>query len=317
VPIARLRDAASAGVDYGRSDSPDWRHVEWGMWTKMAAVAGRRVGYVELCVAEGAPVVFVHGLAGCWQHWLENLAPLARRHHVIALDLPGFGCSEAPPGGLSISGIADTIDGLCELLGIGPVTLVGNSMGGMIAAVLALEHPARVERLVLVDAAGLSIADAPALFLRSIVRLVAAFGATGPIGDRRVLRRRRARQLLVGGVVRHPSLIADDLLAQTPDGTGAPAFRPAVDAMLKHDLRTRLSELSQPTLICHGRNDLLVPVKDAVEFNRLIPGSDLLVFDDTGHMPMLERPRSFNAALAGFARPEERMRSPVGAVAGC
>jgi len=153
---------------------------------------------------------------------------------------------------------------------------------------------------VLVDAVGISMAQQGQLPLRLLVRLLAAIGTTSALSDRRGLRRPRVRRLALAAMVRHPMRIPLDLIFEQTDGTGAGAFRPAMAAMLGYDFCDRLPEIRCPTLIVHGADDKLVPVRDAYEFERLIPDSAVVVFDDTGHLPMLERPRAFNAALVEF-----------------
>jgi pimeloyl-ACP methyl ester carboxylesterase len=79
-----------------------------------------------------------------------------------------------------------------------------------------------------------------------------------------------------------------------------PGFVLAMNALLSYDFRDRLPEIACPTLIIHGADDMLVPLADAYEFERLIPSSRLEILADTGHVAMLERPRTFNAMLAEF-----------------
>jgi pimeloyl-ACP methyl ester carboxylesterase len=81
------------------------------------------------------------------------------------------------------------------------------------------------------------------------------------------------------------------------NGAGSPGFVPALDAVTSYDFRDRLPEIECPTLIVWGENDALVPVSDADEFERLIPHSRKIVLDDTGHVAMIERPRTFNDRL--------------------
>src|SRR5215210_859870 len=120
----------------------DWReHLRW------VRVQDRWMNIVD--IGSGEPLLFIHGLSGCWQNWLENIPFFARDHRVIAVDLPGFGQSEMPAETISITGYADAIDELMGELGMEGAQIVGNSMGGFIGAELAIEHPARVERLVL------------------------------------------------------------------------------------------------------------------------------------------------------------------------
>src|SRR5215218_156404 len=146
---------------YGPAGRSAWLDVDWRAHRRFVAVDGRWVNVVGLG-GDGDPdrlaVVFVHGLSGSWQNWLENLPHFAAAgHRVIAFDLPGFGQSQMPRETISIAGYARFVDALLERLGVGPAIVVGNSMGGFIGAELAIRFPARVERLVLVSAAGLTV----------------------------------------------------------------------------------------------------------------------------------------------------------------
>src|SRR3954470_4811460 len=171
---------------YGPVGRSAWMDIDWRACQRFVEVDGRRVNVVEL--GEGEPaMVFVHGLAGSWQNWLENLPHFAATgHRVIAFDLPGFGVSEDPSEKISIPGYGRHVDALLDRLGVGPAVLVGNSMGGFIAAEVAIQYPERVERLVLVSAAGLTVEyqrNEPALgALRYGRRLLLAWG--GFVGAR-------------------------------------------------------------------------------------------------------------------------------------
>src|SRR5919206_4227357 len=155
-----------AGEDYGVHDTPDWRTIDWREHLRSVVIAGRRVNYVEMGAGDGPPVVFVHGIAGNWQNWLENIPRVAQERRVIAPDLPGFGASEMPRAEITISSYARCVEALCQQLGLDRIALVGNSMGGFISSEVAIRYPERVERMVLVSAAGISSANvyrAPAL----------------------------------------------------------------------------------------------------------------------------------------------------------
>src|SRR6185312_14266858 len=109
--------------------------------------------YVDLGSGDREPVVLVHGLAGQWQNWLENIPRIAQERRVVALDLPGFGLTPEPRDGITIPGYGSFVQAFCDALGLGEVAMVGNSMGGYIAAEVAIQFPSRVSRLVLVSAA--------------------------------------------------------------------------------------------------------------------------------------------------------------------
>src|SRR5207247_3780557 len=86
----------------------EWLDIDWQQHLRSCTVNGARVNYVEM--GAGPPVVFIHGLSGCWQNWLENIPHFARRHRVIAVDLAGFGESELPHEEISIPGYGRFID---------------------------------------------------------------------------------------------------------------------------------------------------------------------------------------------------------------
>ena len=142
---------------YADGDDAIWMRVDWPSMTRKVLVEGREVNVVDTGGGDRPALVFVHGLGGAWQNWLLNIPAFMDSHRVIALDLPGFGESEMPREEISIKGYARVLDGLLNELGVDSAPVVGNSMGGFVAAELALSFSTRVERLVLVSAAGLSI----------------------------------------------------------------------------------------------------------------------------------------------------------------
>ena len=105
---------------------------------------------------EGRPIVFIHGLSGSWQNWLENIPVLASRPPGPGARPPGFGASPLPTWAISVPAYGSLVNDFSRELNLHAVTLVGNSMGGFISAEVAIGDPMRVERLVLVSAAGIS-----------------------------------------------------------------------------------------------------------------------------------------------------------------
>src|SRR5688500_2169693 len=133
----------------------NWQQIDWSQHQRWVEVEGRPANVLD--VGSGPPLVFVHGLSGCWQNWLLNIPAFMDSHRVIAVDLPGFGQSPMPREKITIKGYGEWLDKLFEKSDIDAAAVVGNSMGGFISAEAALAVPHRVERLVLVAAAGLSI----------------------------------------------------------------------------------------------------------------------------------------------------------------
>jgi pimeloyl-ACP methyl ester carboxylesterase len=286
---------------YGKSAQPDWRTVDWPAHMRWEEIAGRRVNVVEIGDGEATPVVFVHGLSGCWQNFLENIPSVSQTRRVVTLDLPGFGESEMPHEKVSITGYARVVQEVCDRLELERISLVGNSMGGFIAAELAIRQPARVERLALVSAAGISSANVARLPVLTLGRIGAAMMANQAVDHRYIAMRPRARQLALGLVARHPRLLAPDLAYEgLMRGADKPGFNSALRACLEYDFRDRLPEIEAPTLIVWGEKDSILSVRDADEYERLIPNTKKLVMRDTGHVPQVERPEAFNRELLEF-----------------
>jgi pimeloyl-ACP methyl ester carboxylesterase len=223
------------------------------------------------------------------------------RYRCIAPDLPGFGASEMPREDITISGYARTVEALCEQLGVDGPTAIGNSMGGFVGAELAISQPTSVSKLVLVSAAGLSTE-----YYRSQPLLIGArlwTFATARTGARAdaVVRRPRLRRLALQGVLRYPEKLSAPLTWELIQGASTPGFMPGLKANLEYTFRDRLERIEVPTLIVWGRNDMIVPVGDAARYQRLIGANARLeIFEDTGHVPMIERPSRFNALLDEF-----------------
>lgn len=310
---------------YGAVGRSEWMDVDWQQHLRWVRVLGRWMNVVDIGPEDSGrdPLIFIHGLSGCWQNWLEQIPHFARDRRVIAVDLPGFGQSEMPAEEISISGYADAIDALMQQLGIDSAQVVGNSMGGFIGAEVAIQHPARVERLVLVAAAGLSIESVRTERTKGLRHRAenVVFFTLGHIASRshQVALRRRLRAALLLLVAAHPARLPGPLAAQQVLGSGRPGFSDALEAMCRYPLRDRLELISCPTFIIWGDKDRLVPVKDAALFEQLIPNSRKIVYEDTGHVSMMERPARFNEDVRAFleeAPGERRPAAQAGSAAG-
>jgi pimeloyl-ACP methyl ester carboxylesterase len=132
-------------------------------------------------------------------------------------------------------------------------------------------------------------------------RIATAVATWGAARHRELASRRKSRHMALAFVARHPSLLKPDLAYEGFfKGTGKPGFEDALRASLDYDFRDRLPEIRQPTLIVWGEKDSIIPVKDAQEFERLIPDSRKVVLKDTGHVAMAERPSAFNDLMMEF-----------------
>jgi len=268
---------------------------------RFATVNGRNVRYVRAGSGEGPAVVLVHGFASSLYTWKDVLPALAPGHDVIALDLPGFGGSDAPAD-LSFTEYVPVVMGLLDQLGVDKAVLVGNSMGGAVAIAAAADHPERVRGLVLIDASAYRMGDPSQ---RPWPIRVAGNPAISAVLDQLPIRR-----LLVRAALRQ--VFHDDELV-TPDRLdeyAVPVQRPGVPAAVRSLLASRsiepdfverrLPQVKAPTLILWGREDAWLPVADADRLATAWPRSRKVVLDSCGHMPQEERPADVIAALLAF-----------------
>jgi pimeloyl-ACP methyl ester carboxylesterase len=313
-PPWRYRDAED---DYGATATPDWRETDWPRELKRVDVDGTPVNYVDLGSGDDEPVVLVHGLGGQWQNWLQQIPRLAQERRVLALDLPGFGLTAEPADGeINIPGYGRCVDSFCDALGLGQVALVGNSMGGYVTAEVAIQFPERVSRLTLVSAAGISSADTLQAPILTFGRVATALAANTAARHRALAARPVTRHASLFLVARHPRLLKADFAYEGFfKGAGKDGFDDALRACLDYDFRDRLPDVKVPTLIVWGEKDSIIPVRDADEFERLIDDSRKVVMRDTGHIPMAERPNTFNDLLLEFlaeSGPAEEKESAEG-----
>src|SRR6478735_4311674 len=234
--------------DYGNPD-PEWLRIDWREHLHRVQLPGAEVNYAE--IGEGEPILFVHGLGGCWRNWLENLPHFGRTHRAIALDLPGFGHSPMPSWPIEMPAYGRLIHDFCEKLGLERVAaLVGNSMGGFAATEAAIESPSRFEKLALVSAAGISFAEVEQRPGEALLR--SAFEGVMPFLARphnTWLTRPRGRKVAFGSIVRNPNRLRSELLQeQVVPGLNSPAFIDALAAINGYDTRHRLAEIEIPTL---------------------------------------------------------------------
>jgi pimeloyl-ACP methyl ester carboxylesterase len=285
--------------DYGNPD-PNWLKLDWRAHLHRVELPGSEVNYAE--IGEGDPIVFVHGISGSWQNWLENLPHFGRNHRAIALDLPGFGASPMPSWPIDMPAYGRLLQDFCEKLGVGSgATLVGNSMGGLVAAEAVISAPKRFNRLVLVSAAGFINTWLPHQRGAATSHAWKTFGPHFGAAARFVVSHRRFRYSMFRFFVRYPGRLRPELLwEQMASGLSCPGFADSLDAVIEYDARDRLEEIEIPTMIVWGTDDWVIPSAAALSYHRRIPHSRLEVFERTGHVPQLERPARFNRVLEEF-----------------
>ena len=271
---------------------------------------GRALSYVK--AGSGPALLLIHGMAGTHETWQAVIEPLAERHTVIALDLPGHGASEAGAGDYSLGSLAAGLRDLLVKLGHERATLVGHSLGGGIAMQFAYQFPEITERLVLVSSGGLGPEVNPVLRAAALPGANLFIAATA--GPGRVAGAALARGLASVGLqpsadvaefARGYASLADATAAQRVPGDPAGGRRHRRPACRGRD-RLYLAE-GVPVLIVWGRRDRIIPVAHAEHAHAAIPDSRLEIFDAAGHMPQLEAPRaSSRCSSASCRRPSPR-----------
>lgn len=277
----------------------------------------------------GSPMlVCVHGLGGSHLNWTAIGPRLARTVRVVAIDLVGHGRTPMAARRADVEGHRRLLSGMLEALGEGPVTLIGNSMGGLVAALQAAVRPESVSGLVLIDPA-IPVAPPGPVHPRVVANLLMC--AVPGLGEGFLRLRRRYSSAedtvwrtlttccvdptrVAAGVVRaHVALTAE--LDRTGADTAYLQSARSLVRMLSTPTATiaRLdpARLRQPTLVIQGAKDLLVPLSSARRLKATHPAWRLEVLDDTGHVPMLERPERTAELIEdwlggdGSALPEE------------
>jgi pimeloyl-ACP methyl ester carboxylesterase len=239
--------------------------------------------------ASNAPIlVLLHGSNASfltWEPWSKNLSD---KFHVIAVDLPGHGLTGAVPNGdYSQEGMAKFVGEFADKMGAKQFALAGNSMGGGVAARFAEEHPARVTKLILVDAGGLpfkSGAGTPLAFRLARIPVV-----------NQLLLHVTPRSLVTEGLnkaVVHKEIITDAMIDSYWDFARMEGTRQATLARFQLPWDTYVPDhttaIAMPTLILWGENDGLIPVSVSHDWQHAVKGSKLIVYPATGHIPMEE-----------------------------
>lgn len=260
--------------------------------TKYLWVNGFQMAYSE--AGQGMPLLFVHGYPLNRALWIAQFAALGDKAHLLAPDLRGHGDSQAVPGPYSMDLFADDLAVFLDAMGISePVVFCGLSMGGYIAFAFFRRYPQRLRGLVLT--ATRATADTPegrqARDQAAVLARQRGIAAIAESMVERLLspRTRQEKPHLVEQVrqiMLRTSLegILGDLVAlkERPDSTPT------------------LAHITVPTLILPGSDDALIPLSEAQAMAQAIPGATLQVIPGAGHLPNLEQPEAFNAALSAF-----------------
>jgi len=252
---------------------------------------------------DGPPLLMLHGsgpgVSG-WANFGANLPAFASDFTVYLLDLPGFGKSYTPETNPMMTGPSAVLDFL-DGLGLGPLPLVGNSMGGSVAARVAAEHPERVTRLAAIGGIGLSLlSPSPPEGIKLLVEFI-----EDPTRDRLLK--------WMESMVFDTAILTDEFVQSRWDAATDPASAAGIKRVYSRKMlaamRSRagaaeqvalLTKIQAPTLVMFGRDDRVTPLDSALSALRLIPLAELHVFPNCGHWAMIERKPEFESVVRAF-----------------
>jgi 2-hydroxy-6-oxonona-2,4-dienedioate hydrolase len=273
------------------------------LWTDLL---GAEIRFVDagrtrtrvLTMGTGPPVLALHGRGGHLETFCRNIPALAERHTVIAADLLGHGLTDAVGEDFSVPRLAGHVAALMDALGLGAPAVLGQSLGGWVAAHLAIEQPERVGRLVLVEPAGLQTEEER----QADPRVRAAAEAGGRAFQEPTLDAVRDR---FAGLVRDLSVVDDELVRVRQE-----LYRPASARAVHLAVRAadngavvltpqRLAEITAPTLLVHGEHGHL-PAEVVRAAARAIPRCRAVIVESTKQWPQYENPAVVNAEIIQF-----------------
>lgn len=272
---------------------------------------GVRIAYER--VADAAPrdagwTVLVHGLGYARWGWGPFADRLAERSRLVLLDNRGIGDSDVPDGPYTASAMAEDVVAVLDGAGIDRAHVVGSSLGGMIAQELAISHPDRVERLVLLSTTpgGEDAHPMPEVTRR----LIAEMPGMAP---EEALRRAVANALSPATVAARPELV-DEIVALRLAAPQDPAgWRAQAHAGVTYDGGGRLGRIVAPTLVLHGTDDVVVDPANARVLVERIPAARELLVDGLGHLPFWEDPVRLAGVVGDFLSEGGERSGPAGA----
>ncbi|KPF70583.1 alpha/beta hydrolase [beta proteobacterium AAP99] len=249
------------------------------------AVGTDTLAYLK--TGQGPAVVIVHGVGGHKEDWQQTMLALAASHTVYAIDMLGFGGSTRAASDYSMPAQAAAIAALLKAEGIEQADIVGNSVGGWVAATFAATYPQATARLIVVDPAGFE----------------AMFKGDPPVNlfPDDVGQMKKLLEYVLHSDFAHTDAFAEQAyrgFVASNEKSIVPALFPALVGSPK--LEAVMPQITAPTLVIWGKEDKLFPVQLAPYIAGLTPGAKTVVLEAASHFPQLDQPARFNTVVKGF-----------------
>jgi 3-oxoadipate enol-lactonase len=239
---------------------------------------------------EGEPVLLIHGLGSSTRDWDLQVAALASTFKVITFDVRGHGRSQKPRQRYSVKLLADDTAALIRQLGVGPVHVIGISMGGMIAFQLAVDAPELVRSLVIAN-------SGPAMPIKTFAQRLMIWTRIAIV---RLQGMRRMGEVLAARLLPKPEhAAARTAFIERWAANDPRAYLSALKGLVNWSVMEQLPRIDRPVLVLTGDQDY-TPVAFKQAYTAMIKNAELVVIDDARHFTPIERPEPFNAALLAF-----------------
>jgi non-heme chloroperoxidase len=249
---------------------------------------GPQIHYAEHGDRDGEPVIFLHGWPDSWFSFSRVVPLLSRRLHAFVLDQRGFGDSERPRGGYGINEFAADVVAFLDAVSIERTTIVGHSFGSFVTRRVAITHPERVGRMVLIGT-GVSASNP---VTREVQAAMADLQDPVPVEFARDFQASTAYAPL-------PESFFERIVAESLK-LPARLWRDVFNQLLAYEDVELLARIVSPTFLIWGEKDALFPREDQDRLIGAIRGARLTIYPETGHCPNWERPEQVAADLQAF-----------------
>jgi len=286
------------------SEVPPWFDGFQRQPVHAVTVNGQRIAYLD--TGGGPPVILIHGFGGSMWQWEYQQAALAPHYRLITLDLPGSGLSDKPDIAYTPDEMVAFLHGFMDALGIKKAALVGNSVGGGLAIGMALAHPDRVDRLVLIGGLPKDVRAklASPRFKRAIdtslpvwlIRLGNWLAGSWVTRD------------VLEEIVHDHSRLTPAVIERSVQNRKRPGLIRAAMAVARslplweQGFALRIGEISRPTLVIWGEQDKVFPPEVGHELQAAIAGASFYLIPKAGHIPQWEQPEAVNSLLMTFLK---------------
>lgn len=268
-------------------------------------VHDQRIAYLD--VGAGPPVILIHGFGGSMWQWEQQQHTLSQHFRILTLDLPGAGLSDKPEIDYRPDQMLDFFIGFMDAVKIQQATLVGNSMGAGLAIGMALAHPTRVAKLVLID--GLPQHVMEKLTSPSVRRALDTTAPSWLISFGNMLFGGLMIESVLKEIVHDPALLTPAVIERSNRNRQRPGLiKPIMTVrenlpLWESGFATRVGEITHPTLVIWGEEDRVFPIAVGEELHQTIKGSRFIRIPKAGHIPQWERPDLVNQELITFIQP--------------